>query len=73
MKRLIKVAVSGAVFTMCNGGPAPAGCCDRGDQLNVVMHPGVPNISDIIECESWSGELIYDPRTNISTCEEVDF
>jgi hypothetical protein len=66
-------ALSGTVFTMCDGGPVPPGCCESGDQLNVVYHPGEPTVQDVDRCDHWGGELIFDPVANTSTCEHVDF
>jgi hypothetical protein len=70
---IAKLLISGTVFTMCNGGPVPERCCTPPDRLDVVMRPGVPTRNDIVECEDWGGELIFDPTTNLSTCEGVDY
>jgi hypothetical protein len=43
---------------------------DAGDRLDVIMEP----INDPTDrCDHMGGELIYDPSTNIFTCEGVDF
>jgi hypothetical protein len=29
----------GSIFSMCQGGPVPKGCCEHGDRLDVLMTP----------------------------------
>ena len=71
MIRLARLLISGTVFTMCNGGPVPEGCCERGDQLNVVLHEGSPTSFDTDLCVDWGSVLVF--VNNTTTCEGVDF
>jgi len=67
--RALLAALMSAVFTMCSGGPVPAGCCERGDRLDVVMMP-TPGWID--RCEDMGGEPVQ--LVNGSTvCEDVDY
>lgn len=63
------LAAGGSLFSMCQGGPVPEGCCKRGDQLNVVM---VDRPSWIEDCNDMGGKPVTD-RDGRRLCTNVDF
>jgi hypothetical protein len=67
MRLATLLLTASSVFTMCEGGPAPEGCCDDMDvqQLNVIMTEDDPAAHQ--RC------LDYGGRPNGRVCEDVDF
>jgi hypothetical protein len=59
---LAALMLSGSVFTMCDGGKVPEGCCDPGDTLNIIL----PD-ANTQRCEDMGG------RMTGFICEDVDF
>jgi hypothetical protein len=53
---------------MCMNGPVPEGCCEPGDQLNIVVGDAVHEGMTPQERCDWMGG-----RLNGLVCEDVDF
>jgi hypothetical protein len=62
----------GGVFTACEGGPVPAGCCEPGDRLDVLYAPGQDGRA---LCDRDGGVFRPAPALHptLDGCEGVDF
>jgi hypothetical protein len=67
-KGLATLLIGGTSFTMCMNGPVPEGCCEPGDQLNIVVGDAVHEGMTPQERCDWMGG-----RLNGLVCEDVDF
>lgn len=65
---LLAASLTGGTFTACEGGPVPAGCCEPGDQLDVLLE----EVGDPLQrCLDMGGRLSDPEPPHI--CEDVDF
>ena len=64
----------GSLFSMCQGGPVPKGCCSHGDRLDVVMTDIDTQLDWLGECQDWGGRpVVHDGIITVDVCEDVDF
>ena len=67
---VLALVLSSCTYTMQEGGPVPKGCCNHGDQLNVVLNESTL-IAAADRCNDMGGKiLIYGPYF---VCMDVDF
>jgi hypothetical protein len=64
---IMSILPSGTLFTMCQNGPVPPGCCEPGDQMNVIMTSPTP----VKDCEDYGGIPITEK--GITVCHDRDF